>query len=288
MITSQDNLITALASWQRWRADWNKITWAAAYTAWRWYDFSPLNWTPVANTWTWTPLNAQTPSETTWFGLYHWWNVTPDIKHILNMAAVTAVATWVPWRLMLVDMCLYYPWISMNSATAQTLVNGNTLTRNTNWAWLRAYLVTQATTWATAHNVALSYTNQAWTAWKTLPITVACTASAITPHITHSGTAANNYWPFLPLASWDSGIRSVQTITISAASGAWTAALVLAKPLIDIPLTTASVAVERDLLNQLPSLPKIDDWACLVWLYMAWAATAASTNFYWHIETVWD
>lgn len=90
--------------------------------------------------------------------LYHWWNVTPDIKHILNMAAVTAVAIWVPWRLMLVDMCLYYPWISMNSIIAQTLVNGNTLTRNTNWAWLRAYLVTQATTWAMAHNVALSYT----------------------------------------------------------------------------------------------------------------------------------
>ena len=61
----------------------------------------------------------------------------------------------------------------------------------------------------------------------------------------------------------------MQSVTISAASGAGTAALVLAKPLIDIPLTTASVAVERDLLNQLPSLPKIDDGACLTWLYFA-------------------
>jgi len=287
-ITSQDGLINALSAGQRWRADWNKITGAAAYTAWRWYDFSPLNGTPVANAWTWTALNAQAPSESSGFALYHGGNVTPDIKHILNMAALTAVATGVPWRLMLVDMCLYYPGINMNLATAQTLVNGTTLTRNTTGAGLRAYLVVQTTTGATAHNVAMSYTNQAATAGKTLPVTVACTASAIAPHITHSGTAANNYWPFLPLASGDTGVRSVQTVTISAASGAGTAALVLAKPLIDIPLTTASVAVERDLLNQLPSLPKIDDGACLTWLYMAWAATGASTNFYGHIETVWD
>ena len=49
----------------------------------------------------------------------------------------------------------------MNSATAQTLVNTTTLTRNTTGAGLRAYLVVQTTTGATAHNVAMSYTNQA-------------------------------------------------------------------------------------------------------------------------------
>lgn len=45
--------------------------------------------------------------------------------------------------------------------------------------------------------------------------------------------------------------------------------------------------VERDLLNQLPSLPKIDDGACLVWLYMSGAATAGSTQFSGHIQSVW-
>ena len=62
-ITSQDGLINALSAGQRWRADWNKITGAAAYTAGRWYDFSPLAGTPVANIWTGTALNAQAPSE---------------------------------------------------------------------------------------------------------------------------------------------------------------------------------------------------------------------------------
>jgi hypothetical protein len=287
-IQSQDQLIAALSAGKTWRVDWNKITGAAAYTAGRWYDLSPLTGTPIANTWSGTALNAQVPNETSGFGMYHGGNVSTLVKNILNMGAVSAVATAVPGTLMLVDMCLYYPGINMNVATAQTLVNTNTLTRYTNGEGLRPYLVVTATTGATAHNVAMSYTNQAGTAGRTLPVTVACTASAIVPHITHSGVAANNYGPFLPLASGDQGVRSVQTVTISAASGSGTASLVLAKPLATIPITTAGVYAERDMLNQLPSLPVVQDGACLIWLFFPGAATAASTTIMGNIQTVWD
>lgn len=286
-IQSQDQLITSLTSGKTWRADWNKITGGAAYTAGRWYDLSPLAGTPIANAWTGTALNAQVPNETTGFGLYHGGDVSTDIKNLLNMGAVSAVATAVPSTLMLVDMCLYYPGISMNSATAQTLVNTNTLTRYTTGAGLRAGLVIQTSAGATAHNIAISYTNQAGTAGRTLPVTVAGTASAIAPHLTHSGTAANNYGAFLPLASGDTGIRSVQTLTLSAASGGGTAALCLYKPLMEIPITTASVYAERDLLNQLPSLPIIQDGACLTWLLFTGGALAAFSNIYGKVTSVW-
>jgi len=287
-IQSQDQLIAALSAGKRWRVDWNKITGAAAYTAGRWYDLSPLAGSPIANTWTGTALNAQIPNEASGFGMYHGGNVSTFVKSILNMGAVSAVATAVPGTLMLVDMCLYYPGINMNLATAQTLVNTSTLSRYTDGSGLRPYLVTTATTGATAHNIAMSYTNHANTSGKSIPVTVACTASAIAPHITHSGVAANNYGPFLPLASGDQGVRSVQTVTISAASGSGTAALVLAKPLASLPITTVGVYAERDLLNQLPSLPVIQDGACLTWLFFPAAATVASTTLIGHIETVWD
>jgi hypothetical protein len=81
-------------------------------------------------------------------------------------------------------------------------------------------------------------------------------------------------------ASGDTGIRSVQTLTLSAASLAGTAALCLYKPLAVLPITTLGVCAERDLMNQLPSLPQIQDGACLTWLYFTGAATAASTNLY--------
>jgi len=286
--SSNDDFISEVTvNGKYWRADWNKITGAAAYTAGRWYDLSSLNGTPIANTFSGTALNAQVPTEASGFGLYHGGNVSTDTKHILNTMAVTAVATGVPGVLMLVDMVMYYPGISMNSATAQTLVNGVSLSRYTTGAGVRAALVINTTAGATAHNVAISYTNQAGTSGRTLPVTVACTASAITPHITHSGTAANNYGPFLPLASGDTGIRSVQSVTLSAASGSGTASLCLYRPLLTLPITTAGVAAERDLMNQLPSLPQVQDGACLVWLYFAGAATAANTTFIGSVDTAW-
>lgn len=289
--TSLDDLISEVTSGKQWRQDFNKITGAAAYTAGRWYDMSPLNGTPVANAWAGTALNWRSCDESTGngtqiFGIPHGGNVTPDTKHGLNVSAISSVATAVPGQLMLVDMQGYYPGINMNVATLQTMVGTPTL-RYTNGVGVRAALVVVTTTGATAHNLSMSYTNQAGTAGRTLPVTVSCTASAITPHITHSGTAANNYGPFLPLASGDTGIQSVQSVQLSAASLAGTAALVLYKPLLTIPLVAASIATERDLLNQIPSLPQIKDGACLTWLYFAGAATAANTNFYGHLEMGW-
>lgn len=289
--TSMDDLVSEMTAGKFVRADWNKITGAAAYAAGRWYDLSNLNGTPVGNSFAGTALAWKTCDETTGngtdiFGIPNGGNVSTDTKHLLNVAAVTGVATGVPSVLMLVDMQGYYPGISMASGTAQTLTGTPTL-RYTNGAGVRAYLTIRSTAGATAHTVNISYTNTASTSGRTLPVTVACTASAIVPHITHSGTAANNYGPFLPLASGDTGVQSVQTLTLSASSTAGTAALVLAKPLLTLPLTTVSVAAERDLVNQLPSMPQIKDGACLTWLLFAGGNVAANTNFYGSFEAAW-
>jgi hypothetical protein len=246
--------------------------------------------TPVANAFAGTALAWRTCDETTGngtqiFGLRHGGNVSPDTKHVLNVSAITSVATGVPAQLMLVDLQGYWPGISNNSAVAQTLTGTPTL-RYTNGAGCRLFWVQTAAAGATAQNIALSYSNTVPTAGRTLPVTVAMTASGIVGHISHSGTAANNYGPFLPLASGDTGVSTVATVTFSAANTG-TGALCLARPLLTLPLTTVSVAAERDLLNQLPSLPRVMDGACLTWLYFAGAATGASTNFYGAVEVGW-
>jgi hypothetical protein len=288
--SSMDDLISEISNGKFVRNDWNKITGAAAYTAGRWYDLSALNGTPVANAWAGTALNWRTCDESTGngtqiFGMQHGGNVSADTKHILNVAAMTAVATGVPGTLMLVDLQGYWPGISCNTTSAQTMVGTPTL-RYTNGAGCRLFTVVTATTGATAQNIAVSYSNTVPTAGRTLPVTVTMTASAIVPHIQHSGTAANNYGPFLPLAGGDTGVSNVATVTMSAANTG-TMALCLARPLLTLPITTVSVAAERDLLNQMPSLPQIKDGACLVWLYFAGAATGASTNFYGSFEAAW-
>lgn len=276
------------------RYDWNKITGAAAYTAGRWYDLSGLNGNPPANAWSGTALNAQAPNDTTGFGMYHGGNVSTDTKHILNVAAMSSAATGVPSILMLVDLCLYYPGINMNLSTRQTLVNSTTLTRYTDGKGLRSWVTATATSGATAHNLdngagtGTEYVDQDGNT-SVHPGTIAFTASAIVPHISHSGTAANNFGPFLPLAAGGYGVRSYNYFKLSAASGsASTAALCIGKPLATIPLTTVSVMTERDLMNQLPSLPQVQDGACIVPLLYAGGAVAAATNFYGAVETGWS
>lgn len=155
-------------------------------------------------------------------------------------------------------------------------------------AGVRAFLVAKGTTGASAHNVGYTYTDQEGNAGQVNPVTVAATVSAITPHIIHSGLAANNYGPFLPMRGGDTGHRSFEGVQISAVSGtAITSVLVLVKPLATITLGVAGLYVEKDFLNMFPSLPKVRDGACLGFVLIAGGATAASTTFMGHIETVW-
>lgn len=289
--SSMDDLVNEITTNGKFnRIDWNKITGASAFTAGRWYEFSSLGGFPIANAWAgtalaWRTCDASTGNGTQIFGLPIGANVSPDTRHILNVSALTGVATGVPAQLMLVDLQGYWPGISNNSAVAQNLTGTPTL-RYANGAGCRLFWAQTAVAGATAQNISVSYSNTTPTSGRALPVTVSMTASAIAGHISHSGTAANNYGPFLPLASGDTGVSTVASVTFSAANTG-TGALCLARPLLTLPLTTASVAAERDLLNQLPSLPRVIDGACLVWLYFAGAATAASTNFYGAVEVGW-
>lgn len=216
-------------------------------------------------------------------------------KHLLTMSAQTAGATTVPITLLLVDLLGCYARIDSNTASQLTLANSLTLPRNTDGVGVMAYSVVAPTTNGTgAHNITLEYTNQAGTGTRNLPQTVAATVSAVNSHIYHTGTAANNIGPFFPLQAGDTGIRSVQKWQQSAASGTANTFtnLVLAKPIMEIQLTTQFLLAERDMLNQFPSLPQIQESAatsnaCLSWIAYAGAATPANTNFFGVLRYAW-
>ena len=61
----------------------------------------------------------------------------------------------------------------------------------------------------------------------------------------------------------------------------------LVKPLAQITLSVNGLMTEKDLLNQVPSFPRIYDGACLGFLWGAGAATAASTTFAGSVECAW-
>ena len=218
--------------------------------------------------------------------IYHGGNVSTATKHVLNAGAFSA--NMVPGMLLLVDMLGIYAGINLATYALQTLDNGFALPRYATGVGVRAYFVCTVANGATPQNFSISYTNSGSTPGKAMPVTVASTASSVVGHILHAGTNPNNYGPFLPMAAGDLGVKSVQSVTMSASAGSGEAALVLCKPLLCLPMGTAGVAGERDLLNQIPSLPRVYDGACLQWLFFAGAAFTAPVQMNGYIDMGWS
>lgn len=121
--------------------------------------------------------------------------------------------------------------------------------------------------------------------------TMGATADAYASRILHSGNAAGRYGPFLPLASGDKGIARINSFTWSggtAYTGTGVVGLCIVKPIgRAIPLPVTGMYSERDFVNQLPSLPKIEDGACLSWLLFSAGATTNNSPFVFDMDFGW-
>jgi hypothetical protein len=106
--------------------------------------------------------------------------------------------------------------------------------------------------------------------------------SAVTPPVTGAANAlgrfAYNSGPYIPLASGDTGVRSVQSFTNSSGASVGIGRLVFAKPLAVLPLLTAGTVVERDLVTQTPRMPLLPDDHCIS-AFVVGAGTTTGTVY---------
>lgn len=184
------------------------------------------------------------------------------------------------------------PVIAFTDAGTGTQTVAIRTPRYSDGAGVQAFLHTSTAGTAGTTTFQLTYTNSGGTGSRTTPTTPALpTNNATAPllGIPYSGTGSGKFGPFFPLQGGDAGIRSVQNI-ILASSGVTTGVynLVLCRPLLSLPLTTIGVAAERDLVNQLPSMPRIYDGACLQWLIYAGAAIPNNTSYFGHLDFGWS
>ncbi len=291
--SSQDDMVNEISTNGKfYRTDWQKSTFATtAHTAGLWYSLMRGGGNPAADTILGTGTNlafqALSDAVATASGIPHGGNVG-GYKVLLNAAAQTAAATTAPCVLMLVDLLGFYPITSVTTTGAQTLNNTVTLPRYKDGAGVQAFLTPSTVMGAATQNITLTYPNSAGTAGKATPATlpIGNTAAAVTS-IVHSGTGTGKYGPFIPLAAGDAGIRSVQSINLSASYVSGVLNLVLCKPIMTLPITTLGVTAERDLVNQFASMPRIYDGACLNWLMLAGAATPVASPLSGHLEFGW-
>ena len=162
------------------------------------------------------------------------------------------------------------------------------LPRYTDGAGVQCFVTPTTVCGAATPNMLINYPDSAGNTGNTTPTTLPIGKTAAPVGIVnYSGTGSGKYGPFMPLAAGDAGIRSIQQLNLSASYVSGALSWVLARPLLTLPMTTIGVAAERDLLNQVPSLPRVYDGACLAWLMYAGANTPVSSSFFGHLDFGW-
>jgi hypothetical protein len=165
--------------------------------------------------------------------------------------------------------------------------------RNPNGVGCEAFFCVQtAPTLGGPSLTASSYTNTAGTAARAFQgsPTMGAAADAYATRVLHSGNAAGRYGPFLPKQGADTGIRSVESFTWSAGTaytGTGVMALCIARPILDIMLPATGALSERDLVNQIMSMPQILDGACLGWMLFGTGATTTNSPITSTIDFAW-
>jgi hypothetical protein len=180
----------------------------------------------------------------------------PALTYLAQMAFVGVT----PGNLILYDRLAHTSGLAGNVNTAQA-VDTPALTRPDAGGddvelWLEWYTATGAT----AANVTAAYTNQAGASKTTVSTAVPTSA------------AAGRMFQ-LPLAAGDTGVRSVQSVTLSASTGtAGDIGVTLLRRVAELPLTGANVLADRD--GFALGLPQVPDSACLALMLNASASTS--------------
>ena len=223
-------------------------------------------------------------------GIPHGGNVSTAVKNLLNANVYSGAASTAPNIFMLYDLIATYTITSTTTTGAQSLTGQTAWPRYASGVGVRAILTPTIVMGVGTPTVQLSYTNPASVSGQLTPtapsLPIINTTSPV-GSIMYAGTGVGKFGPFIPLAAGDTGIKSVESINFSATMTSGVCVLSIVKPICTIPLTTAGVAGERDLVNQIPSMPVIPDGACLNWMMYAGVATPAVTPFFGNLDFAW-
>lgn len=288
--TGLDDLISEMALGKKQRLTANRIiNTGATSAAGRWHDaFAVSNGTGGIGVLTGTAglgaeRNAASPGALPISPV----NVTTDTRHLLAMMAVTPAATVVPGIAKLIDILYVYPSCSIATGAGTTLSNAAAKpTRFNNGKDVKLGCVVAGTAiGATVPIITTSYTDQDGNAGAAGFF--AASAASLPIGACLSGAAVSVLGsPEMLLAAGDSGVRSLDSYTVATGTtGAIT--FFLYRELAEVPLITANLAGERDFLSQIPSLPTVDDNACLAALVLVGGALVASSPLILTLQLAW-
>jgi hypothetical protein len=240
-----------------------KPTVPAHTTAGLFIDLNQSSGTPKYNPFAGSELTATPLFGSGNSGIYPGNFITGRSKHLLKWQMLqTQTTSGVPDYVFLNDYLSFYPLIDCDNVDQQSMVNIEPLPRYPSGEGVRIVLIVTAPMALTAP-LTISYTNSNGVSGRTTTANVIPgTAIGVCATADGSQGLSNNSTPFWPLASGDSGVRSIDSVTFGAGAGGFICAA-LVKPLATINLYEANVPVEKmfGLENQM--LPEIKDGAYL-------------------------
>lgn len=279
--STYDDIIAELSAGKRFSEMWCKSL-TGTPVANNWYDLWPVGGNPQAGTYPGAANTAVQWDDTATGAFLHGGNVSPDTKHVLTSYGNANAAT--P-TIVLYDRVLTYEASSISTVN-QTMTNTLPAQRyvSAGQPGLKVMVTAQTLLGATASAYTqLQYTDQDGNTLQNMPVAfgVNVLVSAAAPTTTLGARVVSpsvgtgiTFGPFMGLGTGDTGVRLIDNVTFSA-NNTGTLAYVLCQPLVYIPVQAAGQATLMDNIQQLASLPRIYDGACLSFLLHTPTATAS-------------
>lgn len=263
---------------------WRKTA-SQTTTAKVWYDLAVAPGKPKAKLWfDSAPYIAVPIAQSTDEGIMHGANVSPSTKYIRRLAVANPVTTALPMPMILCDYLLYYPSIDDSETDTQVMDNTETLPRYTDGKGVQMMAVSLASRTG-GSTVTVSYTNSDGVAGRTATF-VEGTSAAIGAILGGVTTTTSTESPFIGLQSGDTGVRSVESVTMGVPDVGFFA-IVLVRPLTQICIRGLDAPVEKDCLLDDAELPIVQDDAYLNYICQP-QGTLATTTLRGEVKVTWN
>lgn len=280
-----------------WISQFRKVVASATTPTAGWVDYSYFAGLPTANFYASSPSISAVLEASK--GIYVP-AVAPQHQHIKTFTVMSGAASATTTssqrqRLLLCDYLLYYPFIDTDAVgEEQVMENTVPLPR---YGGGQVVAVAQSAASAVGQ-FTINYTNQDGTPGRVSQNTFTNSTLAGGGQIASTSGSGVGFHPFINLQAGDTGVRSIQSVTFTAAGGGLMA-LVIVKPLVshvvtqECRRTTSSnlesygAADQKDAVIHGYDMPRIMDGAVLGIIAQGFAGSLASSQLVGYIETVW-
>lgn len=279
-----------------WITGFRKAVSSAATVTNSYIDYTYFAGSPQANFYASAPLESALIDDSRGIFLPNVGSSSLYLKNItaMSLSSQQNISTNRQQRLILCDYLMYYPFFDTDTLDLQETTEVATLPSR--YSSGKVIAISQAAA-ATIGQFSFSYTNQDGVSGRTSP-------NIFTQIVGGGGQSLNaaisggGFHPYLPLQTGDIGVRSIESVTFTAAGGGLMA-LVIVQPIRSFflssecrrqstPAESFGAAVSIDSLIHEAKAPEIKSGAILGFLSAGYGGSLASSTLVGLIETVWS